>query len=93
MRIVERRHFSLDPPRDLLYIDPRRPKMNTCPLTRQPCNDEIAKICPLRIKLEDFEGCPFDLADRAIQDFKINTLIPAALKLDEFVRKYLTREE
>ncbi len=62
--------------------------METCPLTSQKCDDESA--CPLVIKLDDFTGCPFDLADKAIQDFKLNTLLPAALKLDGLVKKYLT---
>lgn len=64
--------------------------MNTCPLTKQPCNGKSG--CPFVIKLEDFQGCAFDLAYKAIQDFKVNTLLPAALKLDGLVKKYLKSE-
>ena len=61
--------------------------MEICPLSGKKCDNE--ETCPLLIKLDDFQGCPFDLADRAIQDFKINTVIPAAMKLDGLVKKYL----
>ncbi len=61
--------------------------MQICPLSKQPCENE--ETCPLRIKLEDFEGCPFDLADKAIQYLKTNTILPAARKLDGLVQKYL----
>ncbi len=62
--------------------------MMNCPLTRQACEDPTE--CRFAIKLEDFHGCPLDLAEKAIQDFKLNTLIPGALKLDGIVRKILT---
>lgn len=61
--------------------------MNTCPLTKQPCDGGSG--CLFVVKLDDFEGCAFDLADKAIQDFKANTLLPAALKLDGMAKKYL----
>jgi len=62
--------------------------MDTCPLNRQKCESE--ETCPFTISLEDYQGCPFDLAGKAIQDLKLNTLLPAALKLDGMVRKLFT---
>lgn len=61
--------------------------MEICPLSKQKCENE--ESCPLVIELEDFKGCPFELADKAIQDLKQNTIIPAAIKLDALVKKYL----
>lgn len=61
--------------------------MNICPLNKQKCNESA---CPLVIKLDDFVGCPFDLAEKAVQYMKINTLLPAALKLDKLAKKYLS---
>ena len=61
--------------------------MDKCPLTAQPCTDESA--CPFVIKLEDYEGCPFDLADKAIQNLKQTVILPAALRLDELVDRFL----
>ena len=61
--------------------------METCPLTSQACKDE--KACPLLVTLDDYKGCPFDLADIAIQHFKQNTVLPVAKKLDELVNRFL----
>jgi hypothetical protein len=60
--------------------------VDRCPITKEECGLEK---CILWMRLSDYAGCPFDLADQAIQDFKQNTLLPAARKLDELVRNYL----
>lgn len=60
--------------------------MDICPITKGKCG---GSDCALWVTLDDFAGCPFELADRAIQDLKKNTLLPAALKLDGLVAKYL----
>lgn len=61
--------------------------MLKCPLTARDC--ESGTECRLKITLEDFTGCPFDLAQKAIQHLKVNTLLPAALKFDEIVKRVL----
>lgn len=58
--------------------------MQICPITAQDCIDEAS--CRLVIRLEDYVGCPFDLAADALQDFKQTTVLPAAAKLDEKLR-------
>lgn len=60
--------------------------MDRCPLTKETCGHEQ---CFFWVKLSDYEGCPFDLADQAIQDFKIKHVIPLALKADQLVSDYL----
>ena len=64
--------------------------MDKCPLTSQPCTDESA--CPILVKLEDYEGCPFDLADKAIQNFKETVVLPAVIHLDELVNRFRKRK-
>lgn len=59
--------------------------MEICPITKAACGPD----CLFIIKLTDYEGCPFDIADKAIQDLKINTILPLAKELDQRVRKYL----
>ena len=61
--------------------------MKNCPITKQVCEDPAE--CALAIELEDFHGCPFELAEKAIEDLKKNTLMPLALKLDEKMKKFL----
>ena len=61
--------------------------MDTCPLTGQKCEDESG--CPFLVKLEDYEGCPFDLAGKAIHHLKVNVILPAAIRLDELVGRFL----
>jgi len=41
------------------------------------------------MKLDDYEGCPFDLADKAITNLKETVLLPAAIRLDEVVNRFL----
>lgn len=64
--------------------------MEKCPINQQPCGGDQ---CVLWLKLDDFEGCPLDLADKAIQDFKTNTILPAAIKLDGLVKRALKQKE
>lgn len=61
-----------------------------CPMTKESCGQER---CILWVKLSDYEGCPLDIADQAIEDFKMNTLLPAALKVDSLVKQYLKRQK
>ncbi len=61
-----------------------------CPISKESCGHEQ---CVLWVKLSDYEGCPLDIADQAIEDFKINVLLPAALKADSLVKQYLKRQK
>ena len=56
--------------------------MDTCPFTSKGCTAP-EKVCFLYIKLDDFEGCSLNLANKALQDFKENFILPAAKKLDD----------
>ena len=60
----------------------------TCGFTEKPC---ALDQCPVWVKLDDFEGCPLDIADRAIKDFGINTLAPLAVKADGLVKAILSK--
>lgn len=62
--------------------------MNICPLTKGECG---GSDCPLWVRLTDYQGCPFDLADKALQNFKRDVLLPAARTVDQIVKEY--REE
>jgi len=64
--------------------------MERCPLTKETCGQ---KQCLLWIKLTDYEGCPFDLADLAIQNFKVKDVLPLARKADKLVTDYLKRHK
>lgn len=60
--------------------------MDRCPLTKEACGEER---CFFWMKLTDYEGCPFDIADQAIQDFKTTHVLPLARKADKLVTDYL----
>lgn len=60
--------------------------MDRCPITKGNCGGDA---CAFWLTLDDFTGCPLELADRSIQNLKMNTILPAALKLDGLVKKFL----
>lgn len=62
--------------------------MDRCPFTKEVCGEES---CILWTKLRDYAGCPLDIADQAIQEFKETTLLPAARTLDQMVRDYMKK--
>lgn len=58
--------------------------MIICPITKKECPEDR---CPLWMELDDFDGCPFDLANRSLKDLSENTLKPIARMADMFIQQ------
>jgi len=61
-----------------------------CPITKKECPQDQ---CPLWLVLDDFEGCPFDLANQSLKDFGENTLKPIARMADMFIQQIKGRRD